>query len=82
MDKQKDSKEKWKNILHNIRAKFNYVMVLFYLIFSLILLLTSMFSATLSPVQRYTVGGILLVYAIFRAYRIYQTNNEIIEDDE
>jgi len=55
---------------------------LFYLMFSLILLLTNIFSATLSPIQRYSVGGILLVYALFRAYRIYLSQKETMNKDE
>jgi len=82
MEKQKFSKEKWKNTLRKILAQLNYVMVFFYLIFSLVLLLTGMFSATLSPFQRYSVGGILLMYAVFRAYRIYQSNKETNDEDE
>jgi uncharacterized membrane protein HdeD (DUF308 family) len=77
---QKDIKAKWKNVLQKLLKLLGYVMVFFYLIFSSILLLTSTFSATLSPVQRYSVGGMLLVYGIFRAVRIYKSNKE--SDDE
>jgi uncharacterized membrane protein HdeD (DUF308 family) len=77
---QKDIKPKWKNVLQKLLKLLGYVMVFFYLIFSSILLLTSTFSATLSPVQRYSVGGMLLVYGIFRAVRIYKSNKE--SDDE
>ena len=77
---QKDIKAKWKNVLQKLLKLLGYVMVFFYLIFSSILLLTSTFSATLSPVQRYSVGGMLLVYGIFRAVRIYKSHKE--SDDE
>lgn len=72
----KDSKNKLKNTLHKFMKIFSYVMVFFYLIFSSILLLTSKFTASLMPVQRYSVGGMLLAYGLFRAYRIYKNNKE------
>lgn len=73
---QKEIKDKWKNTLHKFMKIFAYVMVFFYLIFSSILLLTSTFSASLMPVQRYSVGGMLLAYGLLRAYRIYKSNKE------
>jgi len=82
MENQKGSKEKWKNTFHKILAKFSYVMVFVYLIFSLILLLTSKFSARLEPIQRYSVGGMLLVYSLFRAYRIYVSQKETTNEED
>lgn len=82
MEKQNFIKEKWKKTLQNFLKIFSYVMVFFYLIFSSILLLTGIFSATLTPVQRYSVGGMLLVYSLFRAYRIYESHKESINDEE
>lgn len=44
------------------------------------LLFTKLFSNTLSPAQRYTIGALLLIYAIFRTFRIFINKNK--DEDE
>ncbi|MFZ4411915.1 MAG: hypothetical protein ACOYOV_02435 [Bacteroidales bacterium] len=82
MGKQMGDTNKWKNSLHNFLAIFSYVMVFFYLSLSLILLFTNTFIYILTPIQRYSIGGMLLVYSIFRAYRIFISQKEAKNDDE
>lgn len=77
---QNDKKGQWKNILHKILEKLAYVMVVFYFVLSLFLVLTNIFSASLNTIQRYSVGGILFFYSIFRAYRIYLSQKETNEN--
>ncbi|MFZ4400972.1 MAG: hypothetical protein ACOYO1_13125 [Bacteroidales bacterium] len=81
MNIQKSNNGQWKNILHNMLDKLAYVMVVFYFVLSLLLMLTDVFSASLTSLQRYSVGGILLVYSIFRAYRIYLSQKETNENE-
>ena len=78
---QKSINGQWKNRLHKMLAILAYVMVAFYFVLSLILMLTNIFSASLTSMQRYSVGGILFIYSIFRAYRIYLSQKETNEEE-
>lgn len=82
MEERSVNKEKLKNIFQKFLKIFGYVMVLFYLILSSVLLFTNIFSTTLSPIKRYILGGMLLAYGIFRAYRVFQSQKDNNEDEE
>ena len=82
MEERSVNKEKLKNIFQKFLKIFGYVMVLFYLILSSVLLFTNIFSTTLPPIKRYILGGMLLAYGIFRAYRVFQSQKDNNEDEE
>ncbi len=82
MENSSVNKEKLKNLLLKFLQIFGYVMVLFYLILSSILIFTNIFSASLSPIKRYILGGMLLAYGIFRAYRIFLSQKESDDNEE
>jgi uncharacterized membrane protein HdeD (DUF308 family) len=82
MIEQNGNENKWKNTLHKFLKGFSYVMVFFYLFLSFILIFSSFFSDTLNQTQRYSIGVLLFLYAIFRAYRIYQNQKEETNDEE
>jgi positive regulator of sigma E activity len=62
---------------------FGYVMVLFYLVLGLGFLLTNIFQEFISTGNLRTALGILLIlYSIFRAFRIYKKVKEIKDENK
>lgn len=59
--------------LKKITYYFSFVMVALYIAIGLLFLCTDVARATF-PVYREAVGGLLLVYAIFRLYMIIKRN--------
>ena len=62
---------------------FGYVMVLFYLALGLGFLLTNVFSEFISAgILRVSLGLLLILYSIFRAFRIYKQNKNEKHDEK
>ena len=62
---------------------FGYVMVLFYLVLGLGFLLTNIFQEFIPTGNLRTALGILLIlYSIFRAFRIYKKVKEIKDENK
>ncbi len=68
-----ESTEK-KSFLKTILKSFNYFMVLFYIIIGTYMLISVKLLNYLSPVQKNGIGILLIVYGLFRGYRVYKNN--------
>lgn len=79
---KKDDTRMTKNWL-TFAGYFGYVMVLFYLVLGLGFLLTNIFQEFISTGGWRTLLGILLIlYSIFRGFRIYKKVKEIKDENK
>ncbi|MDE6296359.1 MAG: hypothetical protein K2L89_00800 [Muribaculaceae bacterium] len=56
------------------RMAFGIIMILVYLIVGLLFIFQ--FFDIINPVVSYVVGGLLIIYGIFRGYRLYVGSNQ------
>ena len=66
---------KKKNILKKTIKGFSYFMVVFYFAVGAFLLTTDRLQNHLTPIQKNGIGVIVIVYGLFRGYRIYKGEN-------
>jgi len=66
-------KPDWNNLLLTL---FSIVMVACYLTMGVIVLTASWFSQSIPANYRYALGIMLIVYGLFRGWRIYSTSKE------
>jgi len=64
-----------KNLLKKTIKGFGYFMVVFYLVIGVFLLTTDRLQNHLTPIQKNGIGVIVIVYGIFRGYRIFKDKN-------
>ena len=60
----------------------SYLMVIVYLVLSFLLLFTNIYATDVKPFQRYALGGILLVYGIYRCFRLYKEQKTMNNENE
>ena len=64
-----------KNLLKKTIKGFGYFMVLFYFAIGVFLLTTDKLHNYFTPIQKNGIGVIVIVYGLFRGYRIFKDKN-------
>ena len=71
-----DNSPKTINRFINIIRYFGFFMVIFYFIVGAFLLFSDNMLLFLSPIQKNGIGIVVIIYGIFRGYRIYKGQKE------
>ena len=74
--------EKMINSMKLFLKYLSYLMVIVYIVFSSILLFTKIFATLLQPSQRYALGGLFLIYGLYRCYRVYKQQKTDSNENE
>lgn len=69
-------KPKYFVILKCISRYFGFFMVFVYLTLGVFMVTSDFFLNTMNKLQKNSIGIILIIYGIFRAYRIYKENKK------
>ena len=64
-----------RNKAASVLSYFGYLMVLVYLVLGTILLFTDLLLPNFPKQQRMVLGGLLAIYALYRAFAVYKRNN-------
>lgn len=70
------------NRLRNILGWFGYLMPFAYIALGLFFMLSERMKENFIPTQRYAIGGLIIVYGLFRAFRIIKSFKDAKEDEE
>ena len=67
-----DHSPKTVNNFNKILRYFGFIMVIFYFIVGGFLLISDRMLAYLTPIQKNGIGIVIIIYGIFRGYRVYK----------
>lgn len=70
------------NRLRNFLGWFGYLMPFAYIALGIFCMLSERAKEYMVPRQRYAIGGLIIVYGLFRAYRILISKKETKTDED
>jgi len=70
------------NRLRNSLSWFGYLMPLAYIALGLFFMLSERMKENFIPSQRYAIGGVIIVYGLFRSFRILKSKKDDKKDEQ
>jgi uncharacterized membrane protein len=76
------NKTKMPNRLRNFLSWFGYLMPFAYIALGLFFILSERAKENFIPTQRYAIGGLVIVYGLFRTFRIIKSKKDANKDEQ
>lgn len=70
------------NRLRNTLSWFGYLMPLAYIALGLFFMFSERMKENFIPTQRYAIGGLIIVYGLFRTFRILKSIKDAKKDEQ